>query len=206
MKYSVRKRGGALRRAAAALLVVFALVGCAGVTAAGDKPAAAPAVPTTMTDPLLGLRYDTGRIRFERLPAALARKAGLTPPQWIYARSDRDGATVYVVSGFQRIESDDPDRSDSAIEPDFGAVLKSKDGKVDVLGVPDRLHGDEAIVTPQELEPLLADAVRRYIEAWGGKKALQQELDTFERPDAVPVSLREALQTQDLRVGVAGAR
>jgi hypothetical protein len=205
MKSSVR-RPGVLRRCAAGLLVAFVLVGCAAVVAA-DAAKKTPAVPSLMSDPLLGLRYDTTKIRFERVPAALAKKADLgSLPQWIYARSEADGSTLYVVSGFLRVESDDPGRSDSSIEPDFGAVVRTSGDKVDVLGVPDRLYGDDAIVTPQELKPLLADAVRRYVAAWGSKQSLQTALDTFEQPDVVPVSLREALQAQDLRVGAAGGR
>jgi hypothetical protein len=160
-----------------------------------------------MDDPLFGLSYDTTKIRFERLPAAVAKKADLgTQPQWIYARSTRDGTTLTIVSGFLRVESDEPGSTAFSIEPDFGAVLRSKGDTVEVLGVPDRLYGDEAIVTPDELEPLLADAVKRYIAAWGGKDGLQAALRDFEQPDIVPASLREALRAQDLHVGAAGAR
>ncbi len=201
MKSFVRKP--ALHRYA--LLVAFALAGCAAVGAADSASKKAPAMPVTMSDPLFGIAYDTTKIRFERLPAATARKADLgAQPQWIYARSESGGATYYVVAGFQRIESDDPAQPGFSMEPDFGAVLKDKGGKVDVLGVPDRLYGDDAIVSPQELKPLLADAVVRYIKAWGSKEALQKELQGYDDPSIVPVSLREALQVQDLHVGAAG--
>jgi hypothetical protein len=213
MKYSDRKSGlrGVLRRLAGLTLVGFALAGCAGVTAA-DGTAVGPSgktvtTPVMMDDPLFGLSYDTTKIRFERLPAAVAKKADLgTQPQWIYARSTRDGTTLTIVSGFLRVESDEPGSTAFSIEPDFGAVLRSKGDTVEVLGVPDRLYGDEAIVTPDELEPLLADAVKRYIAAWGGKDGLQAALRDFEQPDIVPASLREALRAQDLHVGAAGAR
>lgn len=213
MKYSGRKRGlsGVLRRLAGCALVGFALAGCVAVTAA-DGTAARPsdnavATPVMMDDPLFGLRYDTTKIRFERLPAAIAKKADLgTQPQWIYARSTRGGTTLTIVSGFLRVESDEPDSTAFSIEPDFGAVLRSKGDTVEVLGVPDRLYGDEAIVTPDELEPLLADAVKRYIGAWGGKDGLQAALRNFEQPDIVPLPLREALRAQHLDVGAADAR
>lgn len=206
MKSSVR-RPGVLRRFAAGLLVAFALAGCAAVGAADDAAKQAPATPATMSDPLLGLSYDTTKVRFERLPAAVAKQADLgTEPQWIYARSASGDTTLYVVAGFQRIESDDPAQPGFSMEPDFGAVLKVSNGKASVLGVPDRLYGDDAIVSSQERTPLLADAVQRYVKAWGGKTALQRELQRYERPEVVPVSLREALQAQDLRVGVEGAR
>jgi len=213
MKYSDRKRGlrGALRRLAGWMFVGFALTGCAAVTAAdgtaAKKAEKAVTTPVLMDDPLLGLQYDTTKIRFERLPAAVAKKADLgTQPQWIYARSTREGTTLIVVSGFLRVESDEPGSEAFSIEPDFGAVLRSKGDTVEVLGVPDRLYGDEAIVTPEELKPLLADAVKRYIVAWGGKDSLQAALQDFEQPDVVPVSLREALRAQSLHVGTAGAR
>jgi hypothetical protein len=212
MKYSDRKRGlsGMLSRLAGWALVGFALVGCAAVTAADGTAVKASdkavTTPVMMDDPLFGLSYDTTKIRFERLPAAVAKKADLgSQPQWIYARSTRDGTTLTIVSGFLRVESDEPGSKEFSIEPDFGAVLRSKGDTVEVLGVPDRLYGDEAIVTPDELEPLLADAVMRYIAAWGGKDGLQSALQDFEQPDVVPLSLREALRAQNLHVG-AGAR
>lgn len=213
MKYSGRKRGlsGVLRRLAGCALVGFALAGCAAVTAA-DGTAAKPSgnavtTPVMMDDPLFGLRYDTTKIRFERLPAAVAKKADLgAQPQWIYARSTRDGTTLTIVSGFLRVESDEPDSSAFSIEPDFGAVLRSQGDTVEVLGVPDRLYGDEAIVTPGELEPLLADAVQRYIAAWGGADGLQAVLQDFKQPDIVPLPLREALRAQRLHVGAAADR
>ncbi|MBL8301132.1 MAG: hypothetical protein JNN30_22570 [Rhodanobacteraceae bacterium] len=195
------------RYAAGLLFLAFALAGCAAVGAADEAIKPAPAPPVTMRDPLLGLSYDSTKVRFERVPPVLAKKADLgSLPQWIYARSEANGRILYIVSGLQRIESDDADRNTVLIEPDFGAVLSSRDGKVDVLGVPDRLYGDDALLTPQELQPLLADAVTRYVIAWGGKQNLQSALQTFAQPDAVPISLREALQAQDLHVGVAGGR
>lgn len=213
MKYSGRKRGsgGVLRRLAGCALVGFALAGCATVTAADGAAARssdkAVTTPVMMDDPLFGLRYDTTKIRFERLPAAVAKKAGLgTQPQWIYARTARDGTTLTIVSGFLRVESDEPGSTAFSIEPDFGAVLRGKGDTVEVLGVPDRLYGDEAIVTPDELGPLLADAVKRYIAAWGGKDGLQAALQDFEQPDVVPLPLREALRAQHLHVGTAGTR
>lgn len=207
---STRTAGAALQRLAGLALFAAALVGCVAVTAAdapADKADRAAEPPTMMSDPLLGLRYDTTKIAFERLPAAIAKKADLgASPQWIYARSESGGATLYVVSGFLRIEGDDPDARESAVEPDVGAVLRSSGGKVDVLGVPDRLYGDDAIVAPEQLKPLLADAVTRYVAAWGGKDSLQAALLDFEQPDIVPIALREALRVHHLHVGGAGAR
>lgn len=202
-----------LRRAAAMLLLVFALVGCAVVTAADGasagsaKPAKAAVVPAQMSDPLFGLSYDTDKIHFERLPAALARKAGLSDlPQWIYARSESAGGTFYIVSGFLRIQSDDPAQPGSSVEADFGAVLRQNGDKVEVLCVPDLLFDKDSPVPPRELQPLLADAVKRYVAAWGGKPALQAELREIKQKDVVPVALQEALRAQDLQIGDAGAR
>ena len=203
-----------LRRAAAALLLVFALVGCAAVTAAdgasaksAGKPAKSAAVPAQMSDPLLGLSYDTDKIRFERLPAALARKAELGDlPQWIYARSESAGGTLYVVSGFLRVESDDPAQPGSSVEADFGAVLRQSGDKVEVLCVPDLLFDKDSPVPAAELQPLLADAVTRYVAAWGGKPALQARLREITQEDVVPAALRDALRAQGLQVGAADAR
>ncbi|HVH32721.1 MAG TPA: hypothetical protein VM847_01250 [Tahibacter sp.] len=211
---SIDRRSAArtlLRRTAAVLLLVFALVGCAVVTAAdgtGAKPAKAAAVPAQMSDPLFGISYDTNKIRFERLPAALARKAELSKelPQWIYARSESAAGTFYIVSGFLRVESDDPAHPGSTVEADFGAVLRQNGDKVEVLCVPDLLFDKDSPVPAAELQPLLADAVKRYVAAWGGKPALQAELSGIKQKDVVPVALHEALRAQDLLVGDAGAR
>jgi len=161
-----------------------------------------------MSDPLFGISYDTNKIRFERLPAALARKAELSKdlPQWIYARSESAAGTFYIVSGFLRVESDDPAHPGSTVEADFGAVLRQNGDKVEVLCVPDLLFDKDSPVPAAELQPLLADAVKRYVAAWGGKPALQAELSGIKQKDVVPVALHEALRAQDLLVGDAGAR
>ena len=183
------------------------VIRCPAASGSAVKAHKTATTPVVMHDPLFGLSYDTTKIRFERLPAAIAKKADLgTQPQWIYARSERDGITLTLVSGFQRMEPDARRSRAFSIEPDFGAVLRSEGDTVEVLGVPDSLYGDEAIVTPAEREPLLADAVKRYIAAWGGKDGLQAVLRDFERPDVVPASLREALRAQSLHVGAAGTR
>lgn len=202
MKSSVRSpavRTGALRRFVAGLLVAFALVGCAAVGAADEvsKPSAAA---TRMSDPLLGLSYDIDTVGFERLPDAIARRADLgVPPQWIYARSKSGAITYYIVSGFQRIESDDPDRPGHSIEPDFGAVLRQSGDTVEVLGVPDLLFDQPPLVPAGQRDALLADAVRRYVKAWG-REALQAQVSAV-RADAVPQALRDALRAQGITAG-----
>lgn len=202
MKSSARNpatQAGVLRRFVAGLLVAFALVGCAVVGAADEarKPSAAP---TRMSDPLLGLSYDIDAVRFERLPDAIARRADLgAPPQWIYAHSKSGAITYYIVSGFQRIESDDPDRPGHSVEPDFGAVLRQAGDTVEVLGVPDLLFGQPPLVPAGDLDALLADAARRYVKAWGSE-ALQAQLSGA-RPDVVPAALRKALQAQGVVAG-----
>lgn len=209
---SIDRRSAAralLRRTAAVLLLVFALVGCAVVTAAdGARPAKVAAVPAQMSDPLFGISYDTNTIRFERLPVALARKAELSSdlPQWIYARSESAAGTFYIVSGFLRVASDDPAHPGSTVEADFGAVLRQNGDTIEVLCVPDLLFDKDSPVPAAELQPLLADAVKRYVAAWGGKPALQAALREIKQKDVVPVALHEALRAQDLQVGDAGAR
>lgn len=190
---------GALRRFAAAVCVAFVLVGCAAVGAADAEKKPVPP-PVMMSDPLLGLSYDTARIRFERLPDTIAKQAGLgAEPQWIYAHSETGEITYYIVSGFQRIESDDPARPGFSVEPDFGAVLRQAGATVDILGVPDLLFDQPPLLPAGQRDALLADAVHRYVKAWG-KDALQAQLAGM-RADAVPLALREALQAQGISAG-----
>lgn len=189
-----------VRKVAAGLLVAFALAGCVAVGAADDAAKKASPAPTKMDDPLLGLSYDTTKIRFERLPDAIAKKADLGTPQWIYARSENGAITYYVVSGFLRIESDDPSHPGSTMEPDFGAVLKQTDTNVEILGVPDLLFDTKPLIPTADLDTLLADAARRYVKAWG-KAALQTQLTTESRPDVVPAPLREALKVEGVSFG-----
>lgn len=201
MKCSVRKRVGAMRRMAAVLFVAFALVGCVVVGAAEKAAARAPAAPAMMSDPLLGLRYDTGSLRFERLPVALAKKAGLAQqPQWIYARSESGAMIYYVVAGFQRIESDDPEQPVVSVEPDFGAVLRQSGATIEILGVPDLLFDQPPLLPAAERDALLADAARRYVQTWG-KAELQAQLSAHPHPDSVPKPLREALKAQGVTLG-----
>jgi hypothetical protein len=185
-----RQPRGLLPRLVAAL--------CCLVLAACAIGATPPATPQRMDDPLFGISYDTAAVKFERLPAATARAAELgTQPQWIYARSGE----ISVVAGFLPVMSDEEDSKVISVEPDFGAVLRGTGAGVKVLGVPDGLFGDPPLVSEAELAPLLADAVQRYIKAWGGKEKLQQALRDFDDPSIVPAPLRAALQAQGLSVG-----
>jgi hypothetical protein len=194
------KGRGTWRRFALGLLAALALVGCATVGAADEAAKKAPALPAAMDDPLLGLSYDTTKIRFERLPDTIAKKADLGTPQWIYARSGNGAITYYVVSGFLRIESDDPSHPGSTMEPDFGAVLKQTEASVEILGVPDLLFDTTPLIPAADLDTLLADAARRYVKAWG-KAALQTQLTKESRPDVVPVPLRKALEVEGVVIG-----
>lgn len=192
-------RNSAARRLRGAALAAAALLAsaCAGLSAAREP---------RMSDPLLGLSYDTAQVRFESLPAAEATQLALgEPPQWLYARSGEGAAMLRIVAGFQRVVSDDPARPQSVLEPDFGAVLRGSGAQATVLGTPDALfYGDPPLLPPAELTPLLADAVQRYRQAWGGKAQLQAELGRLDAA-RLPAALRDALQAEDLHLPTPAA-
>lgn len=159
-----------------------------------------------MTDPLLGIDYDTAAVRFAIWtppPALAAQRVPRT--NWLYAQVVRDHCSYSIVSGLIPIDTDGADGDVAASEPDFGVVIRQCGAVATELGVPDNLFAADAPVDDALATALLRDAVPRYIKAWRGKARFQTALESLQRPELMQPVLAEALARQGLGFRPASA-
>jgi hypothetical protein len=172
----------------------FAAVACAlGASLAS-------AAPPAMTDPLIGLSFDPAQIRFAAwADTQTTRKALGNEKKWIFACARSPEKTLCVVAGHRRVQ---PDGEGAAVlEPDFGAVIVKQGRRQAVLGVPERMFDEPAIVSGAERDRLLRDAVARYTKAFGSTAKLQAAISTQGVSiDSLPPPLVEALKAGGISV------
>lgn len=159
-------------------ILFFTFMPC--IVTAAEQP------PHILHDPLLGLKYDTGSVKFDPLSAdvlskcrTMADNENVRSRLWIYARADDDGGTYYVVAGYgihSHIQS-----------PTFRRYVLYN------LGTAFEINGENECVifgqsremydvqnfeeTPQRvIQKLAADAASRLARAFGGPDRLRSEL------------------------------
>lgn len=176
--------------------LLLALALCALVALAAEQNAA------NMVDPLMGLSFDPEEVRFQPLPRSVATIKTLGQGnQWIFARHRRRTSTIYIVAGWQKVYSDPS--GNNLLEPGFGAVIKISGTRIEVLGVPDRLFDQNAILPRDVVNSLMRDAAERYIMAFGGASKLQQSMTAQGIvADMVPPALVDALATRGTVVSI----
>jgi hypothetical protein len=160
--------------------------------------AAAAATATTVSprliDPVFGLEYRPDRIHFEPAPPGLLVtcpdlvNARWTRKLWIYSQVRRQATEYLVVGGFYVNRPPAPARLET--DPK-GAILQTSASGCTLLG-PARevFQFPEGLVAKPVLTALAADLVRRYRAAFGGRAAMQAQL---EAQHASPADPRDAL-------------
>lgn len=153
----------------------------------------------SMTDPLLGIDYDTAAVHFTTWtpPPTLAEQR-VPRTNWLYAQVVHDLCTYSIVSGLIPNDTDAVDGRVGATEPDFGVVIRQCGDVATELGVPDNLFEPDAPVDDALATALLHDAVPRYIKAWRGKARFQAALESLQRPELMQPVLAKALIQQGL--------
>ncbi|WP_157269754.1 hypothetical protein [Azohydromonas aeria] len=184
---------GRVLRAAALAGAAFASVGTATAQAL-------PELPIAGVEPVLGLRFPTGRVQFETLPAAvLAGCAGLSGPgarvAWDLADVSAGGRRYVVLGGFVA-----GGEAGAGLEPDArGAVLDIGPDGCRVLGPARAVFDQRPEALPQPvLEQLAADLARRYAGAFGSVDGLHAAIrrQRLIPPPSSPV-LRAALGVEE---------
>lgn len=183
-----------LKRLITAVLLVFS---SAGVLAADPGP-------RILSEPVLGLRYEAARVKFEPLPAqALANCESMQDNEhvrsvwFIFAQAtDSSGRTYYVTGGYD-IRKDAPNHLKYETG-DFGAVFFTDRGTCTYIDMArqvfdDRLFDEE--LPEAVLKSLAADVARRLVKAFGGPDKLRAEFrNQHVDKDALPPELLAALK------------
>lgn len=158
-----------------------------------------------MSDPFVGLEFDPANTKFEKVPKSEYTKTHeVDGPWWLFAKyCDGEGTKrcYIVISGFLRQKRDTEPETYGEPEPDFGTVFLIENGNYKILGVADRLEGDDLhIGDPAIIRGLMDDAARRLIDAFGGSAVVQQKVEQMPRhPWMIPV-MAEALERAGVHV------
>jgi hypothetical protein len=159
--------------------------------------------PRILTEPVLGLRYETSRVKFDPLPPpALANCETMRDNEYgegvwfIYAQaSDSSGRTYYVSGGYE-FHTDPPTRYETG---GHGAVFFTDRGSCTYIDTArdvftDRLFDDE--LPESVLKALADDVAKRLVKAFGSADKLRTELrNQHVDKDALPPELLKALKT-----------
>jgi hypothetical protein len=155
-----------------------------------------------LQDPVLGLRYEAARARFEPLPqdvfslcSALLVNQHTTGRYWIFGKANDAARTYYVIGGYS--ENLHPEPGYPRYQKDeLGAVVYVQSGECRAIDpareVFDTRDFDE---TPQVvLRQLADDFVARLLRAFGGTNQLRAELRNQRVDQAqLPTELSAAL-------------
>jgi len=181
------------------LLTPFLLV-LACASALGAPP------PRMLQEPLLGLKYDRERVKFEPLPAKLASGCHalndsdeISGVWFVFAKAnDASGRTYYLLNGY------DIDRKPANINQQytaggFGFILGMNGDKCEVLDGDARQLFSARVFDDEfpfdMMQRLAADFAVRLTRAYGGADALRQELIKQRISlEAQPEEVRHALK------------
>lgn len=141
--------------------------------------------PRILAEPVLGLRYEAARVKFDSLPAdALEHCETMRDNEYgrgiwfIYAQTTDPSGRTYYVSGGYEIRTDEP-KHRRYLTGDLGAVFFTERGTCTYIDTArqvfeDRLFDDE--LPEPILKALAADIGKRFVKAFGGTDKLRAEL------------------------------
>ena len=158
--------------------------------------------PRVLTEPVLGLRYETSRVKFDPLPAhALTNCETMRDNEYgkgiwfINAKATDSAGRTYYISGGYEIRTETPGRYETA---GLGAVFFTDRGSCTYIDTAravfdDRIFNDE--LPESVLRLLAADVAKRLVKAFGGAEKLRTEFrNQHIDKDALPPELLEALK------------
>jgi len=179
------------------IISATAAVFCGSVFAADPSP-------RILNEPVLGLRYEAARVKFDPLPVhAFANCESMQDSEYgksiwfIFAKvTDTSGRTYYVTGGYD-IRKDVPKHLKYATG-DYGTVYSTDRGTCSYIDMArqvfdDRLFNDE--LPEAVLKLLAADFAKRLVKAFGGPDKLRAELrNQHVYKDSLPPELLAALK------------
>ncbi|MFC5459805.1 hypothetical protein [Massilia niabensis] len=178
------------------------LLAAAVLAAASCSAVAALPSPRILVDPVLGLRYEAARVKFDPLPGqAIASCENLGKnEEWqsvwfIYAQArDQSGRTYYAAGGYD-ISRNSPGKPQFTTG-DAGLIFFTDRGSCTTLEqvretFDARLFDDE--ITEHILKQLAVDYAKRLERAFGAAKLRAELRNQHVDQDALPPELRQAL-------------
>jgi hypothetical protein len=141
--------------------------------------------PRVLTEPVLGLHYETSRVKFDSLPAhALANCETMRDNEYgkgvwfIQAEATDSSGRTYYISGGYEVRNDAPKQRPYETGG-LGAVFFTDRGTCTYLDTAravfeDRLFDDE--LPESVLKLLAADVAKRLVKAFGSADKLRKEL------------------------------
>lgn len=187
-----------IRRLAAAALVAISATAAAS---SSDQP------PRFLTVPVLGLRLPLDRLNVDKFPEdiratcdQIADDELYTGQMWIFGRAKDSAATYFVLTGYFKRRSPDPQKERRLYENwDTGFVLTVQSGKcggedaVETYEVIDPNADNDGNVPNRILRELARDLATRTVRAFGGPDQLRVEIKR-QRIDfnKLPLELQEA--------------
>lgn len=158
--------------------------------------------PKVLVEPILGLRYEPGKVRFEPLPRDEFAKCGELVGDdekwashfWIFALAQDAGRTHYVVGGYYSRRY--PVKGEPTVELDEPGIAFSVEGnECEVFGQARELFRLRDDTPAPLLRRLAEDAAARLSRGFGGAERLQAEVKSQKLDqDQLPQDLREAFK------------
>jgi hypothetical protein len=135
-------------------------------------------VPTSFSDPLFGVQYDTQRIHFESVPSAIMQHCSDLRQRyiraWIYGHTKTADTEYFIVSGFMRYEDETSGSKKEVVRDENGLIVAVHGGSCEA-SVQDGFYWDEnppiLKLSKETKRELARDSVQRYVKAFGGKDA-----------------------------------
>jgi len=141
----------------------------------------AQAQPSRLIEPLFGLSYAPGKVRFEPLPDEVVRRCpGLFNAQWdrrlwVFGTTEHHGTNYWVVGGYYLAR---PGTSVRGTQLDLqGAVLAVSGEACELLGpARETLEISPDPLPAEVLPPLQHDIRTRFLQAFGSERAWHRAL------------------------------
>jgi hypothetical protein len=165
----------AIRRA----LWIATLASTCFAAQAQDQP------PRILREPILGLRYEIAKVRFDPLPAGvlqrcptLADDASVRTRLWIHAFARNAGRSYYIVGGYGVHSNPEPPAFPRYVPYDLGTTFFLEGDTCTVLGEPKEVFdaGASNETSSLILQRLASDAAARLARAFGGSERLRTEV------------------------------
>lgn len=162
---------------------------------------AANTPPAILKEPILGLRYEVTKTKFEPMPSNEASKCqsneNLTSVWFVYGKyTDNSSRTYYVTGGYDIWKNPEPNQQKYEADEYGGIFYISGDECIYIDEARqtfiDRVFNEE--MSPHVLQALASDAAARLVRAYGGADRLRREV-RHQKVDikALPTELRKAL-------------